>query len=113
MRAPGPRPLGVAIVRGRSMLPSLRDGDRLLVRYAARPRVGDIVVARFPDGTVAVKRAAEPRRTRTGAPAWWLLSDNAVEGLADSRARGPVAQDQVLGVVLLRLWPRPGRVPRV
>ncbi|WP_246142696.1 S24/S26 family peptidase [Nocardioides rubriscoriae] len=104
------RPLGVAIVRGRSMLPRLRDGDRLLVRYAAAPRPGDVVVARFVDGTVAVKRATERRTTRSGAPGWWLLSDNADEGLADSRARGVVPEQDVLGVVRWRLWPWPRRV---
>ncbi len=92
------------------MLPRLRDGDRLLVRYAAAPRPGDVVVARFVDGTVAVKRATERRTTRSGAPGWWLLSDNADEGLADSRARGVVPEQDVLGVVRWRLWPWPRRV---
>lgn len=89
------------------MLPALRDGDRLLVAYAATPRVGDVVVARFADGTVAVKRAAERRTTRSGGPGWWLLSDNAAEGIADSRARGVVPVADVLGVVRARVWPRP------
>ena len=39
-------------------------------------RPGAVVLARFADGTLAVKRAVERRVTRTGAPAWWLLSDN-------------------------------------
>ncbi len=39
------------------MLPTLRPGDRLLVSYRRRPGPGDLVVARFVDGTVAVKRA--------------------------------------------------------
>ena len=37
------------------MLPTLRDGDRLLVRYGAHVRPGDLVVARFQDGTLGVK----------------------------------------------------------
>ena len=49
--------VGVVVVRGRSMLPTLRDGDRLLVRYGAYARTGDVVVARLRDGTVVVKRA--------------------------------------------------------
>ncbi|WP_245155209.1 S24/S26 family peptidase [Nocardioides sp. 1609] len=107
-----PRPLGVPIlrmvvVRGRSMLPSLRPGDRLLVRARRVPRVGDVVVARFADGTAVVKRVAERRAT-----GWWLLSDNAAEGLADSRARGAVPDEAVLGVVTWRIWPRPGRMAR-
>ena len=94
------------MVRGRSMLPTLREGDLLLVRHGARVRPGDLVVARFADGTLAVKRAAEERPTRTGGAGWWLVSDNPGEGV-DSRHRGPVADDQVVGVVRLRVWPSP------
>ena len=88
------------------MLPTLREGDRLLVRYGARPRPGDLVVARFADGTLTVKRAVEERHTRSGGIGWWLVSDNPGEGV-DSRHRGPVAREQVLAVVRLRLWPSP------
>jgi phage repressor protein C with HTH and peptisase S24 domain len=88
------------------MLPTLREGDLLLVRNGVRPHAGDLVVARFVDGTIAVKRAVEERRTRTGGTGWWLLSDNPDEGV-DSRHRGVVADDQVLAVVRLRVWPTP------
>ena len=100
---------GMAVVHGRSMAPTLFDGDRLLVSYAAAPAAGDLVLARFADGTVAVKRAVERRPTRSGGPGWWLLSDNADEGV-DSRHRGPVADESVLAVVRLRLWPSPRRM---
>ncbi len=103
--------IGLARVHGDSMRPTLRPGDRLVVRYAAAARPGVLVLARFPDGTVAVKRAIEPRPTASGAPGWWLLSDNADAGV-DSRHRGPVAAGDVLAVVLFRVWPRPGRVAR-
>jgi len=95
------------------MTPTLTDGDRLLVSYrravrrAVRP--GDLVVARLADGTVAVKRATERRTTRDGSPGWWLLSDNADEGV-DSRHRGPVADDDVIAVTVARLWPHPRRL---
>jgi phage repressor protein C with HTH and peptisase S24 domain len=88
------------------MLPTLRAGDRLLVRYGAAVRPGDLVLARFPDGTLAVKRATERRRTASGGTGWWLLSDNPDEGV-DSRHRGPLADDRVIAVVRLRLWPSP------
>ena len=90
------------------MTPTLRPGDLLLVRYAAPVRPGSLVLAHFPDGTLAVKRAVERRTSRTGAPAWWLLSDNPAEGV-DSRHRGAIAEDAVRAVVLARVWPRPGR----
>ena len=93
------------------MLPTLRDGDRVLVRYRALwnlPRrlgpfiaAGDIVVARLPDGVVAIKRAAERR-----GGGWWLLSDNPEVG-SDSRHRGAVAPVDVWGRVTWRVWPRP------
>jgi phage repressor protein C with HTH and peptisase S24 domain len=100
---------GLAVVNGRSMLPTLRPGDRLLVSYRRTPGAGDLVVARFADGTVAVKRAVERRTTRSGASGWWLLSDNPDEGV-DSRHRGPVAAEDVIAVTVARIWPRPRRL---
>ncbi len=88
------------------MRPTLAPGDRLLVRYGAPIRTGRLVLARFGDGTLVVKRASEVHTTRAGAPGWWLLSDNPEEGV-DSRHRGSVAADDVLAVVLARVWPRP------
>jgi hypothetical protein len=105
-------PLGLAIVRGDSMRPLLRPGDRLVVRYGGLVRPGAIVVARLADGTVAVKRAAERCTTRGGSPGWWLLSDDPAVGV-DSRHRGAVRDDDVLAVVLARVWPAPrGLRPR-
>ncbi len=94
------------------MLPTLRDGDRLVVRYAVQVAAGRLVLARLADGTLAVKRATESRETRTGEPGWWLLSDNPDEGV-DSRHRGVVAASDVVAVVVARLWPRPGRGARL
>jgi nickel-type superoxide dismutase maturation protease len=95
--------LGWARVRNVSMQPTLRPGDRLLVSYRRRPTAGDVVIARFADGTLVVKRATE-RRTA----GWWLLSDNP-DGGVDSRHRGAVPDEDVRGVVLGRVWPRPSR----
>ncbi len=94
------------------MRPTLRPGDRLLVRYAAPVTAGALVLARFADSTLAVKRAAEPRTGRTGDPGWWLLSDNPAQGV-DSRHRGVVDERDVVAVVQARLWPRPGRAGRL
>lgn len=102
---------GMAKVVGVSMEPTLRAGDRLWVAYGRTPVPGRVVVARLADGAVVVKRAVERRTTASGRTGWWLLSDNpAAPGVIDSRHRGPVADDDVLGVVVARLWPRPGRL---
>jgi len=91
------------------MLPTLRPGDLLLVRYAAPVRPGALVLARFADGTLAVKRVDGRRTSRAGGPAWWLLSDNPEQGI-DSRHRGAIAAEDVRAVVLARIWPRPVRL---
>ncbi len=97
------------LVRGPSMVPTLRDGDALLVRRGGRPvRPGDIVVVRFRTGpdTPMVKRALH--RLDDG---WWVTGDNPFAS-ADS-ARYGVAD--VLGRVVWRYWRRPGRpaAPRI
>jgi len=91
------------------MQPTLRPGDLLLVRYGVPVTEGRLVLARFPDGVLTVKRAVEPRETRTGSPGWWLLSDDPALGV-DSRHRGVIPGEEVVATVVLRLWRRPGRV---
>lgn len=86
------------------MQPTLAPGDRLLVLWGARVSAGKVVVARFADGTVVVKRAAERR-----AGGWWLASDNPEAGV-DSRHRGVVPDEDVWAVARARLWPRPRRL---
>lgn len=91
------------LVRGPSMVPTLRHGDALLVRRGAAARAGDIVVARFrsrPD-LLVVKRAVHPLDG-----GWWLESDNSLV-TDDSRAYGVA---DVIGRVLWRYWPRPRRL---
>jgi nickel-type superoxide dismutase maturation protease len=90
------------VVSGDSMLPALRPGDCLLVAGRARVRVGDIIVVRRPSrpDLLLVKRAV--RREQDG---WWLLSDNAVAGLDDSRAFGVLPDERVVGRVVLRYYP--------
>jgi SOS-response transcriptional repressor LexA len=99
--------LGRVVVRGRSMEPTLRDGDHLLVRWGARPRPGRLVVVQWPGGPLAVKRAVLLQED-----GWWVERDNPREG-TDSWHAGPLRQADVLGAVLLRLWPvRRRRRPR-
>lgn len=107
-RSAGLLPLGVVDVAGPSMVPTLYDGDLVLVRYGARITPGAVVLCRHPlrQDLLVVKRA-HGRRGR----GWWLLSDNRfVE--SDSREYGAVPDELVLGRVLLRLRPRIGWIAR-
>jgi hypothetical protein len=89
------------------MTPTVRSGDRLLVRRvrasgAVRP--GDVVLARFPSrpDLLVVKRV---RRAVPGGH--WVEGDNPLV-TDDSRAYGTAV---VVGRVVVRLWPSPGRLP--
>ncbi|MCW2679675.1 MAG: peptidase [Frankiales bacterium] len=84
------------------MLPTLRDGDCLLVRGSRGVPAGSVVVARFrarPD-LLVVKRAVRPV-----GDLWWVEGDNPAV-TDDSRRYGPA---EVVAVVLLRYWPLPPR----
>jgi len=88
------------------MSPTVRHGDRLLVRRvrsAAAVGRGEVVLARFParPGLLVVKRVV-----RTTAGGHWVQGDNPLV-TDDSRAFGPAV---VVGRVVVRLWPRPGRL---
>ena len=97
----------MARVSGPSMSPTVRAGDRLLVRRVAAPeavRPGDVVLARFParPDLLVVKRV---RRAVPGGH--WVEGDNPFV-TDDSRAFGVAV---VVGRVVARLWPRPGGLP--
>jgi hypothetical protein len=87
------------------MLPTLDDGDLLLVDRGAPVGVDALVVVRLPGIPLAVKRVrhwhADPQR-----PGWWVERDNPREG-TDSWTVGSVDPADVVAVVLGRLWPRP------
>jgi hypothetical protein len=85
------------------MLPTLTDGDRLLVRTGGAPPLpGALVFVQLPGGRPeAVKRLLE---RRDGG--WWVERDNPAEGV-DSWLVGAVPDDGLRGVVRARLWPRP------
>ncbi|WP_406041238.1 S26 family signal peptidase [Micromonospora sp. NBC_00898] len=97
-------PLVPVLVTGPSMAPTLRHGDAVLVRTGGRAvRPGDVVVAVFrsrPD-LLVVKRAVRPQDG-----GWWVRGDNDLVA-DDSRAYGVA---DVRGRVVVRYWPRPGRV---
>jgi hypothetical protein len=88
-----------ARVAGRSMLPTLREGDRLLLDHGARPRAGRIAVVRLPGRGLSVKRIAF--RVPEG---WWVERDNPAEGV-DSWLVGAIPSADVVAVVVCRYWP--------
>ena len=97
----------MARVTGPSMSPTVRHGDRLLVRRvrdAGTVRSGDVVLARFPSrpDLLVVKRV---RRAVPGGH--WVEGDNPLV-TDDSRVFGTAV---VVGRVVGRISPRPGRLP--
>jgi nickel-type superoxide dismutase maturation protease len=106
--APLPSTWALVRVSGPSMSPTVRSGDRLLARRlrpGSRVRPGDVVLARFParPELLVVKRL---RRAVDGG--YWVEGDNPF-ATDDSRSFGVAV---VVGRVVGRLWPRPGRLPR-
>jgi nickel-type superoxide dismutase maturation protease len=100
--------LDVVEVRGRSMAPTLRPGDRLLVvRAPLRP--GDVVLAPDPwhPGRELIKRVSA-----VDARGVHLRGDNP-EASTDARTFGAVPPAAVRWRALLRYWPldRFGPIP--
>ena len=97
----------LARIAGPSMSPTVRDGDRLLVRrlpQGSRPAPGTVVLARFP----ARPELLVVKRVRRVLPdGVWVEGDNSLT-TDDSRSFGPAV---AVGRVVLRLWPAPGRLP--
>lgn len=96
--------LGVVDVTGASMVPTLLNGDQLVVRYGAAVRPGDVVVLRHPlqQDLLVVKRAVERRPGGT----WWVLGDNPYNETGDSTVYGAVPAELVLARAVLRFRPR-------
>jgi hypothetical protein len=87
------------------MVPTLRDGDRIVVRLggnAVAEAVGRVVLVALPDRPLSVKRlvAIEPDGTVR------VEGDNEF-GSTDSRTLGALPKAAIEGVVLARLWPNP------
>src|SRR4051794_22071536 len=103
-------PLRRVLVTGPSMAPAIHHGDQLLVdvRRVRRPaRAGDVIVVRLPERPLSVKRVVRLE----GGGEVWVEGDNPF-GSTDSRDLGAVPSGDVIGRVIVRLWPRPGRIPR-
>lgn len=98
----------VVEVRGTSMMPTLRPGDRLLV-IRASARVGDVVVVLDPrdPGRELIKRV------RTLAVSGVTLRGDNAAASTDARVFGTVQPDAVQWRVVGRYWPPDavGRLP--
>jgi nickel-type superoxide dismutase maturation protease len=103
------RAVDVVQVRGRSMLPTLRPGDRLVVVRSSRPaRVGDVVLALDPRDAARelVKRVAA-----VGPRGVTLHGDNPALS-TDGRTFGSLPAGAIRWRVVGRCWPlnRAGRL---
>jgi hypothetical protein len=106
----------LVVVRGDSMLPTLRDGDRLLVWWApiirardAQRLVGRLAVVNLPPDGDQPRPLAVKRLALITDEGWWVERDNPAAGV-DSWLVGAIADSAVLAVVVARCWPRPGRL---
>lgn len=109
------RTLVVVTVMGTSMVPTYRPGDRVLVRRTSRVRRGQVVVARPPGFLrLVIKRiaavagnevpaAVRPAMTVSTVPQGTVVLIGDSDGSTDSRVWGPIAVENVLGVVVARL----------
>jgi signal peptidase I len=95
------------------MVPALRPGDRVLVRMLSdraprrTPRLGSVVLVTLPGRPLSVKRLTEVQENGRIR----VEGDN-LYGSTDSRTLGALPREALRGQVLLRLWPRPGPIPR-
>ena len=104
------RPFRVEVT-GTSMEPALASGDYLVATRSGRLRSGVLVVVERPGqpgfelvkritglpGDVIDGRVLEPNQ-------YWVVGESTGRS-TDSRAFGPVAQEDIKGIVRLRYWP--------
>ena len=88
------------ICEGKSMNPTLKDGEVVLVDRAAKIAVGDIVVAKNPSEPVGeiVKRIEQINERGH----YFLIGDNPQDS-NDSRHFGAVTREYIKGKVVARL----------
>ena len=88
------------VCEGKSMNPTLKDGEVVLVDRTAKIEPGDIVVAKHPiEQTSEVVKRVERINEREH---YFLIGDN-LEDSNDSRHFGAVAKEYIKGKVVARL----------
>lgn len=85
------------------MVPTLAPGERLLVRYEGPIVLGDLVVFER-SGQIDVKRIEQIETSGL-----FVIGDNELVS-TDSRNYGLIAHEDVLGTIVMRIWPKPGRI---
>ena len=85
------------------MIPTLAPGERLLVKYNGPIDLGDVVVFKRAD-QFDVKRI---QRIQTDGI--FVVGDNDLAS-TDSRSYGLIPHEDVMGTVIMRIWPKPGRL---
>ena len=88
------------LVKGDSMLPTLKIGDAVLIAPKAKPTVGDIVLAQHPfkQSVKILKRIGEIDAQGN----YFIVGDNPAES-TDSRTFGAVSVKNILGKAVSRL----------
>jgi nickel-type superoxide dismutase maturation protease len=89
-------------VIGDSMLPTLQCGDFLLIKRIGPIEVGDLVAVQVDPASdqLLIKRVVDIE-----AGLYWLSGDN-VKASKDSRSFGWISEQQIMGTVLIRYWPK-------
>ncbi len=85
------------------MLPTLKPGAWVVVRWGKEPKLSDVVVARSPlDNHLIIKRLV-----KIESDGYWLEGDamrtSTASSSQDSWVFGALTREQILGVVI---WPR-------
>ena len=90
-------------VTGSSMLPTLRNGQIVIVSHRREPSEGDVVVANHPTTGAAIIK----RLVKIEADGYWLEGDahnpSTAAASQDSWTFGPVQLNDISGTVV---WPR-------
>ena len=96
---------GVTETSGRSMEPTCKDGDLLLVNFRVTPKDGDVLILNTADmegwensSTQIVKRYS----AKDSTDGYYVLGDNA-EHSYDSRYCGEIDKERLIGVAVCNL----------